>query len=123
MKNADKQNKAQAAWDRIEALGGHGVWESEIVIVSLDKTDVTDEDLALFRDFPFVQMLDLSHTRISGEGLARLGDIPALKTLIVTDTKISEEALKEFQHAHPEVKIRSGPPSKGGINPFTRKPL
>jgi hypothetical protein len=70
---SDKQEKAQAAWDRIEALGGHGVWESDMVVVSFGKTKVTDEDLALFQDFPFVQILDLSDTIISDEGLAQLG--------------------------------------------------
>jgi hypothetical protein len=123
MARSDKQKKAQAAWDRIEALGGHGVWESDMVVVSFGKTKVTDQDLALFRDFPFVQILDLSDTSIGDEGLAHLGDLQALEELIVTNTKISAKTLKAFQRAHPAVKITTGPPPKGTINPFTGKPF
>jgi hypothetical protein len=120
---SDKQKKAQAAWDRIEALGGQAVWESDMVVVSFGKTKVTDGDLALFRDFPFVQVLDVSDTQIGDEGLAQLGDLPALEELIVTNTRISAKALKEFQGTHPAVKVTIGPPPKGTINPFTGKPF
>jgi hypothetical protein len=123
MPRSDIQKKAQAAWDRIEALGGHGVWESDMVVVSFGKAKVTDEDMTLFRDFPFVQMLDISDTSIGDEGLAQLGDLPALEELIVTNSKISKKALKAFQRAHPDVKITTGPPPKGTINPFTGKPM
>jgi len=123
MARSDQQKKAQAAWDRIEAIGGHGVWESDMVVVSFGKTKVTDGDLALFRDFPFVQVLDLSDTRIGDKGLAELGEMPALEELIVTNTKISAKALKEFQLVHPEVKVTTGSTPKGSINPFTGKPI
>ena len=123
MARSDNQQKAQAAWDRIEALGGHGVWESDMVVVSFGKTKVTDEDLVLFRDFPFVQILDLSDTKIGDEGLAQLEELPALEELIVTKTKISAKALEEFQRAHPTVKVTTEPPDKDTINPFTGKPF
>ena len=123
MARSDKQEKAQAAWDRIEALGGHGVWESDMVVVPFGKTKVTDEDLALFQDFPFVQILDLSDTIISDEGLAQLGELRALEELIVTNSKISAKALKDLQRSHPTVKVTTGPPPEGTINPFTGKPF
>jgi Leucine-rich repeat (LRR) protein len=123
MAGSDKQKKAQAAWDRIEALGGHGVWESDMVFVSFGKSKVTDEDLAFFRDFPFVQVLDLSDTKISDAGLTQLGELPELEQLIVTNSKISENALNEFQRAHPDVIVTTGPPPNGTINRFTGKPL
>ncbi len=50
----DKDRKAHAAWDRIEVLGGIGVWDGSMVVVSLAGTGITDEDLSLFRDFPYV---------------------------------------------------------------------
>lgn len=53
------QEKSQAAFDRVHELGGHGVWESDCVVISLDNTDVTDNDLALFNDFNFVEVLSL----------------------------------------------------------------
>jgi hypothetical protein len=123
MNRSDKQEKAEVAWSRIEALGGHGVWESDMVVVSFGKTNVTDKDLAIFRDFPFVQILDLSDTRIGDEGLEQLENLSALEELIVTNTKISEKSLSVFQRAHPAVKVTTRPPPKGAINPFTGKPF
>ena len=117
------QRKAQAAWDRIEALGGHGVWESDFVIVSLANTGVMDEDLALFRDFPFVQMLDLSHTSIGEKGLVHLGGLAAIEELVVVATKISEQALESFRGEHPSVFVTTKSPPDGAVNPFTGEPF
>lgn len=123
MNGSNNREKAQAAWDRIEALGGEGVWEREDVVVSFSNTKITDGDLILFRDFPFVQILDLSDTKITDEGLAHLDQLPALEVLIVANSRISERALKEFQNAHPSVKVTTGPPPTGAINPFTGEPF
>lgn len=113
------QQKAEDAWERIQALGGHGVWERELVVVALNGTKVTDADLALFQDFPFVQILDLSATSISDAGLAHLTDLPALEDLIVTGTRITKRALQKFQQTHPDVQVTTEPPPKGTVNPFT----
>ena len=123
MAKRSNQKKSQAAWDRIEALGGSGVWEREIVIVSLANTAVTDDDLALFRDFPFVQSLDLSGTKVAGPGLAHLADASALETLIIVGTKISRTALAAFRAAHPETEVVTKAPKKGAVNPFTGEPF
>ena len=68
MGRSANQRKAQAAWERIEALGGHGVWDGEMCVVCLSNTGVTDEELSLFGDFPYVQILDLSHTGVGDNG-------------------------------------------------------
>jgi len=117
------QRKAQAAWKRIESLGGHGVWERELVVVSFANTGVTDEDLTVFRDFPYVQILDLSHTNVGDAGLNHLAGLDALEELAIVDTKISEPAIKAFQRKHPSVKITTEPPPKDAVNPFTGKPF
>jgi Leucine Rich repeat len=146
MARSAKYRRALAAWARIEALGGHGVWEPDMCVVSLARTAVTDSDLSLFRDFPYVHILDLSHTGIGDAGLAHLaglvaleslglshtgiGDaglahlasLEALKHLSVEDTKISGTALDAFRRARPSVHITTEPPPKGAINPFTGKP-
>jgi hypothetical protein len=146
MARSAKDLRARAAWARIEALGGHGVWEPDMCVVSLARTAVTDEDLSLFRDFPYVHILDLSHTGIGDAGLAHLADLEALeslglshtgigdaglahlaglealKDLSVDDTKISGTALDAFRRARPSVRITTEPPPKGAINPFTGKP-
>lgn len=123
MGRSPKDRKAQAAWDRIEALGGHGVWEADIVVVSLARTGVTDENLSLFRDFPFVQTLDLSHTGVGDAGLAHLTGLRSLEELIVVDTKVSTPALEAFRRDNPSVKVTTEPPPKGAVNPFTGKPF
>jgi hypothetical protein len=123
MARSGSQQKAQAAWDRIEALGGHGVWDADVVVVSLANTALTDDDLALFRDFPFVRTLDLSHTGVGDGGLAHLSGLPALEELIVVGTKMSPTALKAFRREHPTVKVTTKPPPKGTVNPFTGEPF
>jgi hypothetical protein len=117
------QHKAQAAWDRIEVLGGLGVWERELVVVSFANSGVTDEDLSVFRDFPYIQVLDLSHTKIGDNGLHHLAHLPALEELILVDTTISEQALAAFRRDHPSVRVNTEPVPKGSINPFTGKPF
>lgn len=122
MAHSSVQRKAEAAWDRIEALGGHGVWDGEMVIVSFAGTKVTDDDLTLFRDFPFVQVLDLSGTGIGDGGLAHLAELKALEEVIVVGTKVSRPALAAFRHTHSTVNVVAELP-KGGVNRFTGTPL
>ena len=117
------QRNAQAARDRILALGGHGVWEPDMVTVSLANTPVTDDDLKLFRDFPHVRTLNLSHTGVGDAGLAHLAELPALEELIVVGTRISQPAVMMFRRDHPSVRVRSDPLPEGVANPFTGKPL
>jgi hypothetical protein len=119
MGSPEELRKARAAWDRIEALGGYGVWDKTMVVVSLAGAGITDEDLSLFRDFPYVQILDLSHTAVSDDGLIHLAGLPSLTDLIAIDTQISGPALAGFQRDHPAVKVTTEPPPKGSINPFT----
>jgi hypothetical protein len=123
MARSADQRKAQAAWERIEALGGGGVWDKTIVAVCLGGTGVTDEDLSLFRDFPYVRLLDLSRTGVGDGGLEHLNGLPALEELIVIGTRISGRALEAFRRDHPSVKVTTEPPQKGLINPFTGEPL
>ena len=123
MMESETQRKAEAAWKRIESLGGDGIWDGGMVLVSLSRTAVTDDDLTLFRDFPFVQILALSHTSIGDEGLVHLAQLPALEDLIVIDTRISPDALAAFQRERPEVKVVTEPPPKGTINRLTGEPL
>jgi hypothetical protein len=121
-RSADRR-KAEAAWCRIAALGGHGVWEPDLVVVSLAGTGVADDDLALFDDFPFVQVLDLSRTAIGDAGLAHLAGLGALEELIVVGTRIGASALAAFRVAHPTVKVTTTPPPEGRRNPFTGEPM
>ncbi len=115
------QERAQAAWKRIEALGGHGVSDSDMVVVSLADTGVTDDDLALLADLPGVQILDLSHNRLSDNCLKYLNNLEALKSLILVGTAISPEAIGQFRSAHPTIEVRTESSPKNAINPGTGK--
>ena len=88
-----KDRKARAAWARIEALGGHGVWEPDMCVVSLARTAVNDEDLSLFHDFPYVHILDLSHTGIIDAGLIHLAGLMALESFDLSHTSIGDAGL------------------------------
>ena len=123
MEKSAIQRKAEKAWSRIEALGGHGVWDGEPVIISFARTSITDEDLRVFADFPFVQILDLSNTAIGDAGLAHLAHLTDLESLSVGNTKISQAAIAGFRRAHPTVEVHAEPPRKGRINPFTGEPI
>jgi len=123
MARSPNQGEDHDAWNRIESLGGHGVWDGHMVVVSLADTGVTDEDLSLFQDFPHVQILDLSHTAVGDGGMAYLAGLCALEALIIVDTQISEPAIKAFQRTHPSVKITTEPLPKDAVNPFTGKPF
>lgn len=118
-----RNQKAEAAWEHLMALGGSGVWENNMVVVSLAETAVTDDDLKVFRDFPMVEILDLSRAGISGRGLAHLDGATSLKDLILVGTKIDKSFLAGFRRRHPKVKVVTEPPLKGRINPFTGQPL
>ncbi|HJZ55814.1 MAG TPA: hypothetical protein VKE74_12675 [Gemmataceae bacterium] len=116
------KDDSQAAWDRIRALGGSGVWESDMIAVSLAGTDITDDDLQVFDRFPHIQVLDLSHTAVGDAGLGHLTRLPALESLILVDTRISASAIERFRRSHPNVEVQTQPPPNGKINPFTGKP-
>jgi hypothetical protein len=118
-----RKHEAQAAWERIEALGGHGVWEPDMVVVSLAGTGVKDDDLKLFESFPHVQVLDLSDTAVSDNGLSHLAKLRVLEELVVVNTQISNGSIELFRSSHPTIKVTTEPPMKHAINPFTGKPL
>jgi len=102
-----QRQREQAAWTRIGALGGHGVWEPDRVVVSLAKMRVSDDDLALFNDFRRVQMLDLSDTAVTEKGLEYLDRLNELKSLVLVRTKIEREAIERFKAAHPNVDVQT----------------
>ena len=115
--------RAQAAWERIERLGGHGVWESDMVVVSLANAGVKDGDLALCADFPHVQTLDLSDNPLTDACLKHLDHLTALESLILINTSISSEAAENFAATHPGVQVKTQLTPADRINPFTGEPF
>jgi hypothetical protein len=117
------QDRAQIAWNRIEKLGGHGVWESDMVAVSLEGVGIGDDDLALFADFPYIQILDLSNNALTDNCLKHLNALKSLTSLTLIGTKISADAIDVFKSMHPDVAIRTQPIPKETINPWTGRPF
>ena len=116
--------KAQAAWDQIEALGGSGVWEPEMCIVSFDQADIGDSDLALLADFPYVDTLDLSNNAgITDACIPHLQSLPNLETLILLNTSISNAGLAKLAEVHPDTDIQAENQGPDTINPFTGEPV
>jgi hypothetical protein len=113
-----RKKDAEAAWARIEALGGHGVWEPDMVVVDLEGTSITDDDLELFEHFPFVQILNLSRTAVSDVGLKKLVQLSVLQMLLLKETRISDAAIEEFRQSHPNVDVRAQSGPQGKINPL-----
>lgn len=114
---------AKAAWARIESLGGHGVWESDMVVVSLKDTGISDDDLSLFSDFPYVQILDISSNPLTDDALKHLDGLSSLESLIAVDTQMTDAAIAAFCSANPNIKVQSQPLPPSTVNPFTGKPL
>lgn len=94
-----------------------------MVVVSLDGTGITDNDLKVFDDFPHAWMLSLNDTQIGDAGLDRLARIPALESLSIVNTRVNEVGVDRFRRLRPEVQVRTEPSPKPKINPFTRKLL
>ena len=118
------QEKAQAAFNRIQELGGHGVWESDMVVISLDSTSITDEDLTVFNDFDFVEVLSMSNTQITDAGLAHLKKLGKLKTLTMIDTKVTPDGVADLRTTLPHAEINTVRETTAGkTNPFTGEPI
>ena len=117
------QEKSQAAFDRVHELGGNGVWESDMVVISLEGTGVTDGDLSLFSDFDFVEILSLSDTHISDAGLVYLKQLHRLGKLTLVNTNVTEQGVAELRAALPDANIETEPLPEDAINLFTGKPF
>jgi len=109
----------EEALERVGALGGYFVFDRFIQMASLARTDVTDDDLALFEHLPAVEMIDLSDTSVTDAGLARLAALDQLETLILVNTRVSEQAAEAFRRDHPTVQVMTVLPETLGPDPFT----
>ena len=78
---------------------------SEVVAVSLDSTDVSDEDLEQLASFRYLQALGLGDTSISDSGILHLLRISSLKALRLNGTQITEEGLTKLRKAMPKCAI------------------
>ena len=79
--------------------------KDSLMAIGLRGTQVTDDDLPLFKQFARLERLDLANTAVSDAGLAALESLP-LKVLDVRGTKVSAAGLASLQEKNPGLAIR-----------------
>lgn len=115
------QERYEAAFKKIEKLGGTSLWEAEIVVVDLSNTEIKNNDLSLFKDFPIVQSLILDNTKIDDSGLSYLNTLHHLEHLSIIGTQVTEKGVNKLRQSLTGLEIVTEPLSKAAINPFTGK--
>lgn len=95
---------------RIHALGGGygrgrgGGWSAPVVCINLsDSRQVTDERLALLKDFPHLRKLYLDRTLITDDGLKHLDGLRSLQILSLDDTPVGDEGLAHVALLNPRL--------------------
>src|SRR5262249_23706555 len=68
-----------------------------VVMVALRDLPVTDDDLTLLKQLPFVENLDLTNTQITGAGLAHLKHLKNLQYLGLWKTQIDDAGLAHLK--------------------------
>jgi len=69
---------------------------SNVTRITLDHSDVTDDDLKLLKAIPQLTHLRLSDTGIGDAGLAHLATLTKLRVLKIDKTKVSGQGLKHL---------------------------
>jgi RNA polymerase sigma factor (sigma-70 family) len=68
----------------------------DLAVLSLDDTDVTDDDLKSLRTLPALRRLNLSETSVTDAGLVRLKECRLLDWLDIQSTRITEAGLAQL---------------------------
>jgi len=68
----------------------------EIRKLDFEASDVTDEDLALLRHFPYVSHINLAGTKITDAGLVHLKQLERLSELFLYNTKVTDTGVKHI---------------------------
>lgn len=119
--HCETQGRYEAAFEKIEGLGGSGIWDAEVVVIDLSNTEIENKDLSVFKDFEIVQSLILDNTKIDDDGLSYLESLHHLELLSLIGTQVSEKGLNKLALSLPDLDIVTEPLPKDTINPFTGK--
>ncbi len=74
---------------------------ARVTHVSLDRTAILDDDLAILASLPNLEGLDISNTEITDAGIVHLAMIPNLKYINAHNTKLSETGVDELKSRRP----------------------
>ncbi|HCR30496.1 MAG TPA: hypothetical protein DIV79_10810 [Opitutae bacterium] len=69
---------------------------SELVKLSLARTDVANDDLKKLKQLSSIEYLDLSRTRVGDEGVTHLAELPKLSYLNLRDTNVSDGSIEQL---------------------------
>jgi hypothetical protein len=78
---------------------------SRVTHVSLDRTGIQDEDLAIVESLPRLEGLDISKTNITDAGIVRLAAIPHLKYVNAHQTKVTEAGVAKLKSRRPSLVV------------------
>ena len=110
---AAEPSDREAAIKAIEKLGGKVGYDDKkkvIVKVDLNRSQVTDADLAHLKGFTELQVLDLYDTTIGDAGLEHLTGLKKLNFLMLKRTNATEAGIKKLQKALPNCETISFSP-------------
>lgn len=69
---------------------------SNLKELSLDRSQIGDDDLKALATLESLEYLFLSGTNVTEDGLAHLQDLPNLRHVSLDNTEVSEDAASEF---------------------------
>lgn len=93
------ESEEREAASKIEKLGGKVEFDQDgqVVKIDLNKSKITDADLALLEKFPGLQWLDLRITPITDEGVAHLRTLRNLRFLNLFRTDLTDKGLENIR--------------------------
>lgn len=80
---------------------------------------MTNEDLAVFANYPEIQILSLVATSVTDDGLKHLENLRNLQCLALRQTLVTERGVNDLRRLLPNASITMEGPPKGTISPFT----
>ncbi|MEC5125176.1 c-type cytochrome domain-containing protein [Verrucomicrobiales bacterium BCK34] len=80
-----------------EAIGSASVVASNIAILNLSKTQITDDGLSLVSEMPRLVHLNLSQTGLGDSALKNISGLNELRTLNLWGTKVTDAGLKQLK--------------------------
>jgi hypothetical protein len=67
-----------------------------ITVIQLDRTCVSDADLAILKHFPNLATLTLNNTSVTDSGMSHLASLENLQILALVNTKVSDSGLERL---------------------------
>jgi hypothetical protein len=91
----------------VETLGGslYQNDEGEVLVVSLDGSQVTDAELAHLTGLRELERLSLYSTQVTDAGLVHLAGLTTLEALYLDATQVTETAAAELEKTLPNIRF------------------